>query len=175
MDVVLLVLRLLLALVFAVAGIAKLVDRDAFRRTLGEFGMPRRLTGPGAVLLPLAELAVAVLLIPGATARIGAGAALALLAVFCGAVAVALVRGVRPDCACFGSVRSAPVGRGTLGRNAFLGALAAAVTLDPGASLAPAALAAAALGLALVPVAWLCQELLRRHGRLLLRLDALEG
>jgi methylamine utilization protein MauE/AhpC/TSA family protein len=176
--VALLVLRLLLALVFAVAAIAKLADRGAFREALGEFAVPRLLIGPASVLLPLTEVAVAALLIPATTARVGAGATIALLALFCVAVGVALTRGVRPDCACFGRVRSAPVGRGTLVRNALLAAAAALVAAAPAPplpALSPAGLAAVVLGLALAPAAWLCRELLRRHGRLLLRLDALEG
>jgi hypothetical protein len=174
MDVALLVLRLLLALVFAVAAVAKLADRPSFRETLAEFGVPRVLTGGGALMLPLTELVVAALLSPAATARVAAGAALALLVVFCAAVAAALARGARPACACFGSVRSTPVGRGTLARNALLGGAAAAVAIEPGAAL-PALSPAVVLGVALALAGWLCQELLRRHGRLLLRLDALEG
>ena len=43
MDAALLVARLLLALVFAVAGVAKLVDRPGARQAIIDFGLPARL------------------------------------------------------------------------------------------------------------------------------------
>ncbi len=56
MDVVLLIARLLLALVFIVAGVAKLTDRTGSRQALIDFGVPSALASPLGVLLPLAEL-----------------------------------------------------------------------------------------------------------------------
>jgi hypothetical protein len=50
---------LLLALVFAVAGLAKLLDREGSRRTIVDFGVPSALAAPLGLVLPLAELAVA--------------------------------------------------------------------------------------------------------------------
>jgi uncharacterized membrane protein YphA (DoxX/SURF4 family) len=58
MDSFLLVARLLLALVFAVAGVAKLADREGSRRAIVDFGVPSALAAPLG-LLSLAELAVA--------------------------------------------------------------------------------------------------------------------
>jgi uncharacterized membrane protein YphA (DoxX/SURF4 family) len=43
MDAALLIARLLLALVFAVAGVAKLMDRAGYRRSVVDFGMPASL------------------------------------------------------------------------------------------------------------------------------------
>ena len=63
---------MLLAGVFVVAAIAKLLDRAGTRETLAEFGVPARAAGPGAVALPLLELAIAVALVPSATAVPGA-------------------------------------------------------------------------------------------------------
>jgi uncharacterized membrane protein YphA (DoxX/SURF4 family) len=60
--------RLVLAAVFCVAGIAKLVDRRSAAQSVGEFGVPRVLVGPLALALPLGELAVAIALVPAATA-----------------------------------------------------------------------------------------------------------
>jgi len=73
---------LLLALVFAVAGLAKLADRAGSRQAVGEFGVPSALAAPLGILLPLAELAVAAALVPASTAWWGAIGALALLLVF---------------------------------------------------------------------------------------------
>ena len=76
MDAALLVARLLLAAVFAVAGLAKLADREGSERALKVFGLPAPLASPFAILLPVAELAVAVALLPVATAWFGALGAL---------------------------------------------------------------------------------------------------
>jgi uncharacterized membrane protein YphA (DoxX/SURF4 family)/thiol-disulfide isomerase/thioredoxin len=181
-----LVARLLLAVVFAVAAVGKLRDREGSRQALADFGAPAvpvRL----AILLPLAELAVAAALIPTGSARWGAIGALVLLAVFPVAIAVNLGRGNTPDCNCFGSIGSAPVGPATLARNVVL--LAPAVYLvarsDSGPSTVGwlgemgggelAAFIAAALAIALagvaLSVAWV---VLRSHGRLLLRIDELQ-
>ena len=58
MDSFLLIARLLLALVFASAGAAKLADRAGSRQAIVDFGLPTRLASPLGVLLPLCELAV---------------------------------------------------------------------------------------------------------------------
>src|SRR5439155_23099903 len=58
MNIALLIARLVLAVVFVVAGLTKLADRAGSRQTLIDFGVPARLATPGGLLLPLAELAV---------------------------------------------------------------------------------------------------------------------
>lgn len=129
-------IRVVLAAVFAVAGVAKLLDRPGTRRSLSDFGVPGRTLPVAAVLLPLLELATAVALIPPGSARWGALAAMALLLVFIGGIANALARGEAPDCHCFGQVHSAPAGRGALARNAVLAALAGIVVWEgPGPSI----------------------------------------
>ena len=122
-----LVLRLLLAGVFAVAGVAKLLDAEGSRRALRDFGVSQRLSRPLGLLLPLAELAIAAALVVPDSARWAAIAAAALLAVFVVAIANALRQGRAPDCHCFGQVHSEPAGRGTLARNAILIGVAGAV------------------------------------------------
>src|SRR5215218_7157556 len=64
--------RLLLATVFAVAGVAKLADRAGSRQAIVDFGLPARLATLLGILLPLYELAVAAALIPTPTAWWGA-------------------------------------------------------------------------------------------------------
>jgi thiol-disulfide isomerase/thioredoxin/uncharacterized membrane protein YphA (DoxX/SURF4 family) len=182
--------RLLLAGVFAVAGAAKLRDRPGTRFTLEDFGLPVRLAGAGALLLPVAELSVAALLLFDSTALAGAIGALVLLGAFMVGITVNLARGRRPDCNCFGQLQSKPIGPGTLARNATLAILAGvvlaagrtdagAIALDDVGSLDTAtALAVGALvlsALTLILVAWLALHLLRQQGRVLLRLDALDG
>ncbi len=69
--------RLLLAGVFTVAAAGKLLDRSRTSRTLAQFGVPARLLTSMALVLPLAERAIAAALLPAATAT---GAALAAVA-----------------------------------------------------------------------------------------------
>lgn len=121
---VLLISRLVLGTIFGLAGTTKLLDRDAFRRTLSDFGVPPGLAGPSSFLLPVAELVVAVALIPLATSYNAAAGAFALLLLFLAGISVNLVRGRRPKCQCFGQVHTAPIGSSLVVRNVGLSALA---------------------------------------------------
>lgn len=190
MDIVLLVARLVLAAVFVVAGIAKLIDYSGSRQAVRDFGVPAGIAGPLGMVVPLAELAIAIALVPQGSAWWGAVGALALLLVFVVAIGYNLARGRTPDCHCFGQLHSAPVGWPTLIRNGLLAALAALIVTvgfgDPGAStvawlgdlsmaerigIAVVALAAVALA----GMGWLLIDLLLQNGRLLLRIEALES
>ena len=190
MDGLVLASRLLLAAVFAVAGAAKLRDRDGTAITLEEFGLPTGWARPGALLLPLAELGIAGLLLFDSTAQAGAAGAIGLLAVFAIAISASLLRGESPDCNCFGQVHSEPVSAYTLVRNGLLaipavvvlaagdraaaaGALDGLADLDTATSLAAAALALVIVGLGIQ--AWVTLHLMRQHGRILLTLDELAG
>ena len=133
MDDAALVARLVLAAVFALAGAAKLADLEGSRAALAGFGVPDRLAGAFGILLPVAELATAVALVPEASATAAAVAALALLLVLSLGIAVSIARGGSPECHCFGRLRSGPAGPGTLGRN-FALALLAGFVLVAGSS-----------------------------------------
>jgi methylamine dehydrogenase accessory protein MauD len=126
-DATLLCARLLLVLVFATAGAAKLADRAGSRQAIADFGVPAALAGPLVLLLPLAELAVAAALIPVITAWWGAVGALVLLSIFAVAIGANLARGRKPECHCFGQLHAAPAGWSTLARNAALAVPAALV------------------------------------------------
>ncbi|CDO89430.1 hypothetical protein AWC29_12935 [Mycobacterium triplex] len=123
-----LVARLLLAGIFAVAALAKLADRGAARRAVTAFGVPQTAAAIVGTALTTTEFAVAALLVAGN--RAGAPAALLLLAGFAAAVLVNLARGRRPECHCFGRLSSGPLGWPTLARNACFAALAAFVACD---------------------------------------------
>jgi uncharacterized membrane protein YphA (DoxX/SURF4 family)/peroxiredoxin len=136
MGTFVLAVRVVLAVVFVTAGVAKLLDLRGSRKALQDFGVPRRWVRAGAVLLPLAELAIAVALLFPPSARWGAVAGLVLLLAFVAGIARALSRGQAPDCHCFGQIHSAPAGRGTLARNAGLAGLAVVViAAGPGPSI----------------------------------------
>lgn len=122
--------RLVLFAVFAVAGVAKALDRAGTRRSLAGFHVPERMAGPVAWLLPAVEIAAATGLLVTPATRAAAAAVLALLAAFSVALGRALARGERPDCHCFGQVHAAPISRLTLVRNAGLAALAVLVVAD---------------------------------------------
>src|SRR5947209_19976636 len=124
MGILLLLAGLLLAAVFVVAGLAKLADRAGSRQALVGFGLPAALAAPLGLLLPLAELAVAVALLPAAWAWWGALGALALLLLFVSGIGYNLAHGRQPDCHCFGQLHSAPAGWPTLTRNLVLAAIA---------------------------------------------------
>jgi uncharacterized membrane protein YphA (DoxX/SURF4 family) len=170
MDLALLIARLVLAGVLAVAAVAKIRDAGATRRAITDFGGPSALAPALSVLVPLLELSIAVLLLPVATAAWAAVAALVLLALFTAAIAVNLSRGRAPSCNCFGAFSRRPVGPQTLVRNGVLMALAAFVAVagwdDAGDSLGhrlrtlPEAgwvglLFAAAFVVSIVSMAWL--------------------
>ena len=124
METLLLIARLILTVVFGLAGAAKLADRAGSYRALTGFGVPEELAKPLAWFLPLAEIVVALALLPLATAWFGGLGALVLLLAFLVGIGVNLVRGKAPDCHCFGRLHSEPVSWNVFARNAALAALA---------------------------------------------------
>ncbi len=189
MDATLIAARLLLAIVFVVAGLAKLADRTGTRKAIVDFGVPAPLATPLALCLPFLELGVAIALLFAGSAWWGALGALALLLLFIAAIVYNLARGRRPDCHCFGQLHSEPVGWQTLIRNGILAAIAVFVTwqarTNPGWSafgwlgtLSVAGRLAVAAGAVLVAVLvvqwWLLMQMLQQNGRLLVRLGAVE-
>jgi uncharacterized membrane protein YphA (DoxX/SURF4 family)/peroxiredoxin len=145
--VIVLWVRLLLAGVFVVAGISKLVDRGGVRGMLLEFGSPARFVTPVAWVLVSCELGVGAALLFGRSARIGGSAALVLLIAFAAAVGIAVSRGRRPECRWFGRLRASEVGWSTVARNALLATGAAFVVADGHDVVIDAALAVLAGGL----------------------------
>ena len=185
-----LIARLVIAGVFAVAGIAKLMDRGGTRRAVVAFGTPKPLAGALAIGLPLAELIVAVLLVPASTAVYGAIGALLLLGLFSAAIAWNLARGRSPDCHCFGQLHSSPASWKTFARNVVLAgiaafALAGSTVSEPasavawisdlsGAELVALVVAAASFAVLAVGGAAFI-SLMRSYGRVLTRLDRVEA
>ena len=181
-----LVAGLTVAAVFAAAGLGKLTDRKGTRKAVAEFGAPDRLVAPLALLLPVAELGIAVALLFAATRPAGAVGALVLLGIFSTAIAVSLARGQAPDCHCFGQLHSAPASWKTLVRNAALAGLGVVALAErgPGAfgwigNLTPVGALALATGVVAVGLltggGLAFVSLLRSHGRVLLRLDTVES
>jgi thiol-disulfide isomerase/thioredoxin len=190
MHLLLLLARLTLSFVLGAAAIGKFADLPGARSSLEGFGLPKALARPLGLALPLAEAAIALALLPLASAWLGALAALALIGAMLAVVSVNLAQGRRPQCHCFGQIHSEPIGWRTVGFNLALAGLAAFIgwrgRQDAGASLVSwtadlsgaqaAALIAGALGLILLAgVAMLAWQMVRQQGRLLLRLEAIEA
>ena len=184
--------RLILAAVFVVSGVSKLFDLSGSQSAMRAFGVPERFTRAGGIALPIAEIVIAVLLIPVSTARWGALLALILLAVFIAGISYSLSRGRKFDCHCFGQLTSSEIGPTTLIRNAALAVLAAFVAVSGFANdnvglaltevfqgLSAFEWVMLAIGVillaALAGVSWLLVHLLGQNGRLLVRIDRIEA
>jgi thiol-disulfide isomerase/thioredoxin len=182
--------RIVLAVVLGLAGTMKLIDRAGTRTALRDFGVPRALVPAAAIALPLAELVVAVLLMPASTAVIGAAAALTLLLAFTAVLATTVARGRAPACHCFGQLHSAPASWSTVTRNLVLSGVAAfglagALVAPDASALAwvgdarPVELALAVAACTVVGLAaggtFALFTLLRSYGRVLVRLERLEA
>lgn len=127
MDTVVLAARVLLAAIFVVAAVGKLLDLKGSRASLVGFGLSERLANVLGTLLPFAELAVAIALVFRPTASAGGVGALVLLLAFVAGIANALRKGEAPPCNCFGAIHSAPASKATLARNIALAAVAVVV------------------------------------------------
>ena len=192
MEALLLAARLILAAVFLVSGIAKLLDRSGGTAAMRSFGVPASLAQPAGILLPIVEILVAILLIPVATAQWGALLALLLLAVFIIGIGYNLSRGRKFDCHCFGELTHSEIGPSTLVRNAVLAVIAAFITFNGfGQNNVGPSVAEGLGGLtgfqwvvlvlgvvivaALAAISWLLVHLLGQNGRLLVRIDRIEA
>jgi thiol-disulfide isomerase/thioredoxin len=192
MDALLLAARLVLAAVFLVSGIAKLFDLAGAQAAMRSFGVPESMARSAGILLPIAEIVVAILLIPEASAQWGALLALVLLVVFIAGIGYNLARGRKFECHCFGELTHSEIGPPTLIRNVILAVIALFVAYNGFAngSAGPAVgetfqglstfeWIILVLGIiilaALAGVAWLLVHLLGQNGRLLVRLDRIEA
>lgn len=183
------IVRVVLVGVFSVAAISKALSPHAGRRALSEFGVPAPLAPALSLALSAMELAVALLLLPARTARAAALAALVLLTCFTTVIISSLLRGRRPDCACFGRLLVRPVGWSTVARNAILAGFAGVVLVaGPGhpahavqsvrrvlASTGLLQAGALAMLVAIAGEGVLVWQLFKQQGRLLLRLDRLDA
>lgn len=117
-----LVLRLLAAAVWLVAGIAKLPELQSFRYEVGRYLLlPHVLVTPFAYVLPFLEIGVGLYLAAGLFVRGSAFVGTLLMAAFLVAQAQAWARGLSLDCGCFGSLAKSSVGPLTILRDLLLG------------------------------------------------------
>jgi uncharacterized membrane protein YphA (DoxX/SURF4 family) len=96
--------RLLLGVVFVVAGALKVPDPAAAVRAVRAYRLlPESSVAAVAFGLPVVEIAVGLALLLGVFVRAAAIAAAVLLVVFIVAVGSAWARGLQIDCGCFGN------------------------------------------------------------------------
>jgi len=139
-----LVARIDLSAAFALSAATKIAHRGEFARGLAEFGVPG--SGPLARALPAVEAGLAGMLVAVRDQAWPAFLAIAVLAVFTGAVIANLAGGSPKPCPCFGppAAGARPVSAGTVIRNGYLVGLAVLGTgSTTGASGAATAVAAA--------------------------------
>lgn len=128
--------RALVAGVFVWAAIPKLLDPAQFAESIANYHLlPASMIGPLAAGLPVLEVVVALALLTGVHARGAALVAVALLVVFAGGMAQAILRGIDLDCGCFGAATRAQVTWWSVARNAGLSAAACIVLLGPDVDL----------------------------------------
>lgn len=136
-DRIVLVLRIGLGLVFLAAGGLKIGHTEEFASEIAGFQLlPHALIAPLALLLPFLELMIGIYLVLGLFTRFAAWFAAAEMAVFSGAIASAVVRGISTSCGCFGPGDKTMTSWPEVGRDAGF-ALAAVII----AWFAPGALA----------------------------------
>ena len=137
--------RITLAVAFGYSAATKVAHQGAFARGLADFGVPRSdLVAPA---LPALEGGVAVLLVTVSDAAWPAFMAIAVLAVFTGAVVANLMGGAPKPCPCFGppGANATPVSAATVARNGYLVALGVIGTGSTDGASTAAALGAAAI------------------------------
>jgi uncharacterized membrane protein YphA (DoxX/SURF4 family) len=102
-DRMVLLLRIALGLIFLAAGALKIGHTEEFASEIAGFQLlPHPLIAPLALLLPFLELMVGIYLVLGLFTRFAAWFAAAEMAVFSGAIASAVMRGISTSCGCFG-------------------------------------------------------------------------
>jgi uncharacterized membrane protein YphA (DoxX/SURF4 family) len=124
MDVLLLIIRLVLFSVFALAAVGKFLDLKGSEKAVKDFGTPDEFAKTFAIALPFAEIVFAFCFLFVTTSWIGAIGALILLLTFCGGMLWQMAKGNAPDCHCFGQMHSEPISSKTLVRNIIFAVLA---------------------------------------------------
>ena len=130
MAIILLLVRIILFAIFALAGIGKLLDLKGSEKAVKAFGTPEEFAKFFAVALPFAEIVFAVCLLFVETSWLGAIGAMILLLTFIGGMIWQLAQGNAPDCHCFGAIHSEPVSKKSLARNVVFAVLASVLILS---------------------------------------------
>ncbi len=136
-DALVLVLRVVLGGILVVAGVSKIGHAAEFAAQIAGFRLlPQPVIAPLALVLPFLEIMIGGYLIAGLFTRAAAWAAVFLFAVFDGAIASAVIRGLTVSCGCFGPNDKTVTTWAEVARDAVFVLLALAVALRPPGMLA---------------------------------------
>lgn len=113
------------AAVLLVAGVSKLAQPAQWRSQASGLGVRAVV----AAAVPFVELTLGALLLVQWQRAVVAWGAVALFVAFTALLVLRLAQGLRPPCACFGSLSSKPIGPGHVVRNAAFIALAMVAAL----------------------------------------------
>lgn len=137
MSWVVFALRLILGGIFIVAGGGKIGHAADFAAQIAGFRiLPQAAIAPLALALPFLEVLLGGYLIVGLFTRASAWVAAALLLVFDGAIASAVVRGMSVSCGCFGPSDKTVTTWAEVARDAIFVVLAVIVALRAPGTLA---------------------------------------
>ena len=115
------VVRVILGLIFVLAGFAKALDARSFLLTVQQLDLfPAPSILPAAIVVIACEICFGLALLVGFQTRISAGLLAALLLSFVAVISFALVHGKAVDCGCFGSMASERLGVGVLLRDILM-------------------------------------------------------
>jgi peroxiredoxin len=182
--------RCLLTCVFLMAGLGKFLDLRGSRQAVVDFGVPAWAATSLGFGVPLAEVSVAMLLMPVSTVGIGAVAGFLVSLAFSAAIAINIGLGRKPHCHCFGQFHLTPVGWSTLARSCSLTAVAGFLAWHAESNeefgihsaierLTSAHVLEGIFGAIIIAAIgalfWLVLQLSRQNGRFLLRVEALEA
>ena len=135
MDELHLLLRLFLGAVFLLSAVPKIVRPRQFAAEVNRYEiLPRSLASLYSLTLPYAALGVAIMLLSGLETRWTSVIAAAMLGSFLIAVAMAMRRGRKLTCKCFGLLYREQVGWSTQVRDGILLAMAVYLALQLGTS-----------------------------------------
>ena len=123
MDEVLLLIRVLIAGIFMLAGTGKLLDTSGSAKAAADFGIPANMSVAVGYALPIAEIVLALMMLSPTTSWYGAVGASLLLFAFIGGMWWQMSQGKAPECHCFGQVHSEPVSPKSIARNVLLASL----------------------------------------------------
>jgi uncharacterized membrane protein YphA (DoxX/SURF4 family) len=116
-----LLVRVVAAGIWLVAGASKLADLTAFRQEVAAYDvLPSGLVDVVGYGLPLFEIALGFYLVVGLFVRAAAAVSLALILVFIAVQAQAWARGLSIECGCFGSLDKQTVGAASILRDIAL-------------------------------------------------------
>src|SRR6187431_725518 len=124
MNELLIIIRLVLFGVFALAAIGKFLDLKGSEKAVKDFGTPEEFAKTFAIALPFAEIVFAFCFLFVSTSWVGAIGGLILLLTFTGGMIWQIAQGKAPDCHCFGQIHSEPVSSKMLVRNIIFSLLA---------------------------------------------------